>query len=422
MTKITDFPDSSTPLGESSAILAALAADPRLARSSRPGRPGASVMVALSGGVDSALALLLLVRAGVPVQAMFMKNWEEDDASGLCTAADDLADARRVCDRLQVPLHTVNCSDIYWDRVFTPFLRDIEAGHTPNPDVLCNREVKFSAFVDHAERLGADLIATGHYARIHRSSTGLQLLKGRDASKDQSYFLHALDQKHLARAIFPLGDLHKTQVREWARQAGLAPFAKRDSTGICFVGERPFADFLERFLPPRPGPIESVDGECLGRHRGLAFFTLGQRKGLKVGGRAGDSGEPWYVAAKDHARNALILVQGRAHRALYRCVVPLAKMHWIAGLRPPLPLRCCAKIRYRQEDQACEAIADPTTGKIALHFDSPQRAVTPGQYAVLYSGDECLGGGVIEEAIEERIEDKAVRSDPESEVDSKRFG
>ncbi|WP_025771754.1 tRNA 2-thiouridine(34) synthase MnmA [Thioalkalivibrio sp. HK1] len=397
MTTITERSDSFSPPSE---VLAAIEASTRLARPSSSQVPSrsASVMVALSGGVDSALALLLLVKAGVPVQAMFMKNWEEDDTSGHCTAAEDLADARKVCDRLQVPLHTVNCADIYWDRVFTPFLRDIEAGHTPNPDVLCNREVKFSAFADHAERLGADLIATGHYARIERSPKGIRLLKGRDTNKDQSYFLHALDQKRLARSIFPLGDLQKTQVRSWAKSAELAPFAKRDSTGICFVGERRFTPFLERFLPWDPGPIESVDGERLGQHRGLAFFTLGQRKGLNVGGRSGDSGEPWYVAAKDHARNALILVQGGDHRALFRSVVTLRKMHWIAGVEPPLPLRCHAKIRYRQEDQACEALANPMTGKIELHFDTPQRAVTSGQYAVLYRQDECLGGAAIEDA------------------------
>lgn len=392
MTTITDRPDSFSPPSE---VLAAIEARTRLARPSP--RP-ASVMVALSGGVDSALALLLLVKAGVSVQAMFMKNWEEDDASGLCSAAEDLLDARKVCDRLQVPLHTVNCADIYWDRVFTPFLRDIEAGHTPNPDVLCNREVKFSAFADHAERLGADLIATGHYARIDRSFEGLRLLKGRDPNKDQSYFLHALDQKRLAGSIFPLGDLQKTQVRDWAKRAGLAPFAKRDSTGICFVGERRFTPFLERFLPRDPGPIESIDGERLGQHQGLAFFTLGQRKGLNVGGRSGDSGDPWYVAAKEHARNALILVQGHDHRALFRSTVCLRKMHWISGVEPPLPLRCRAKIRYRQEDQACEVLENPMTGKIELHFDTPQRAVSSGQYAVLYRQDECLGGAAIEDA------------------------
>ncbi len=391
ITTTADRPDSFSPPSE---VLAAIEAQVFLARPSL--RPP-SVMVALSGGVDSALALALLVKANIPVQAMFMKNWEEDDDAGHCSAAADLADARKVCERLQVPLHSVNCADIYWDRVFTPFLRDIKAGLTPNPDVLCNREVKFSAFADHAERLGADLIATGHYARILRSPTGCRLLKGKDANKDQSYFLHALDQKRLAKAIFPLGDLNKTQVRQWAMSAGLAPFAKKDSTGICFVGERRFAPFLKRFLAGDPGPIESIDGEPLGQHRGLAFFTLGQRKGLMIGGRAGKSGEPWYVAAKDHARNALILVQGHDHRALFRSEVSLRKMHWISGVEPPLPLRCRAKIRYRQEDQPCEVLSDPATGGIDLHFDSPQRAVTCGQYAVLYRQDECLGGGAIAE-------------------------
>ena len=355
-------------------------------------------MVAVSGGVDSAVALMCLIEAGIPVQAMFMKSWEEDDRTGYCAAAADLADARRVCDRLGVPLHAVNCSDAYWENVFTPFIRDIEAGMTPNPDVLCNREVKFSAFVEHVRRLGAERVATGHYARIKHTAGGVRLLKGVDAGKDQSYFLHALDQPRLARAIFPLGTLHKHTVRAMARLAGLTPHDKRDSTGLCFVGERRFAPFLARFIDETPGPIKTEAGVRVGEHRGLAFFTIGQRKGLGIGGRRDGAQAPWYVAAKDHERNALIVVQGRNHPALLSRRVRVCDMHWIAGAAPPLPLRCGAKLRYRQADQACTARPGGCEDTLELCFDHPQWAAAPGQYAVLYDGDECLGGGVIESA------------------------
>ena len=362
------------------------------------GSAAAPAMVAVSGGVDSAVALMRLVEAGVAVQAMFMKNWEEDDRDGHCAAAEDLADAQRVCGRLGVPLHAVNCSDAYWDNVFTPFLRDLEAGTTPNPDVLCNREVKFSAFVDHARRLGAERVATGHYARVERTADGVRLLKGVDPDKDQSYFLHALDQPRLARTMFPLGTLHKRTVREMARRAGLAPHGKRDSTGLCFIGERRFAPFLARFIDQAPGPIETGAGVRIGEHRGLAFFTIGQRKGLGIGGRRGGAQAPWYVAAKDYGRNALIVVRGRDHPALLSRKVWVRAMHWIAGEAPPLPLRCGAKLRYRQADQACTARPGEHGDALALCFDRPQWAAAPGQYAVLYDGDECLGGGVIESA------------------------
>ena len=283
---------------------------PMLPASSLPDRPlpppehDVPTMVAVSGGVDSAVALMRLVEAGVPVQAMFMKNWEEDDADGFCSAAEDLADAERVCDRLGVPLHAVNCADAYWDNVFMRFIGDIERGTTPNPDVVCNREVKFSAFVDHARRLGAERVATGHYARIDRSAGAPRLLKGADPAKDQSYFLHALDRSRLDRALFPLGDLRKDTVRAMARAAGLATHDKRDSTGLCFVGERRFAPFLSRFIDEAPGPIETADGTRVGEHRGLAFFTIGQRRGLGIGGRRDSAQAPWYVAAKEPARNA----------------------------------------------------------------------------------------------------------------------
>ena len=359
-------------------------------------------MVAISGGVDSAVALMRLVEAGVPVQAMFMKNWEEDDRAGYCSAAEDLADARRVCDRLGVPLHAVNCSDSYWDNVFVRFIRDIENGLTPNPDVTCNREVKFATFVEHARRLGAARIATGHYARIERTADGVRLLKGADLGKDQSYFLHALDQSQLGRAMFPVGELSKQTVRAMARRAGLALHDKPDSTGLCFVGERRFAPFLARFIDDRPGPIETEDGARIGEHRGLAFFTIGQRRGLGIGGRRGGARTPWYVAAKDHERNALIVVQGHDHPALLSRRVQVRGMHWIAGHAPLLPLRCSAKIRHRQTDQACEARPGQRgENTLDLHFECPLWAAAPGQYAVLYDGDQCLGGGVIEAAASE---------------------
>ncbi len=357
----------------------------------------APTMVAVSGGVDSAVALLRLVETGVPVQAMFMKNWEEDDRDGYCAAAEDLADAQRVCERLGVPLHAVNCSDAYWDRVFVRFIRDIENGMTPNPDVLCNREVKFTAFIEHARRFGAERVATGHYAGLERTVDGVRLLKGADPAKDQSYFLHALDQPQLERAVFPLGAMRKHAVRAMARQAGLATHDKPDSTGLCFVGERRFSPFLARFVDAVPGPIESEDGTCIGEHRGLAFFTIGQRRGLGLGGRVDGAQAPWYVARKIRARNALVVVQGRDHPALLSRRLRVCDMHWVADRAPPLPLRCGVKIRYRQADQACVAkpVEDGERG-LDLDFERPQWAATPGQYAVLYDGDDCLGGGVIE--------------------------
>ena len=356
-------------------------------------------MVAISGGVDSAVALMRLVEADVPVQAMFMKNWEEDDRDGICAAEEDLADARQVCDRLGVTLHAVNCSDTYWDNVFVRFIRDLERGMTPNPDVVCNREVKFSAFVEHARRLGTGHVATGHYARLARTARGVRLLKGVDADKDQSYFLHALDQAQLDQAVFPLGELCKRTVRAIAREAGLEPHDKRGSTGICFVGERRFAPFLARYIDETPGPIETETGARIGEHRGLAFFTIGQRKGLGIGGRYGHAHAPWYVAAKDHERNALIVVQGRDHPALLSRRIRARDMHWIAGAAPRLPLRCSARIRYRQEDQACTVHPrDHGENAVELRFERPQWAAAPGQYAVLYAGEECLGGGVIASA------------------------
>ena len=358
------------------------------------GEPLPRVMMALSGGVDSAVALMLLKRQGYDVEALFMKNWEEDDADGYCAAAEDLADAERVCERLGVALHTVNFSYEYWENVFTHFLDEYRSGRTPNPDVLCNREVKFQAFAEHAITLGADCIATGHYARVERDGELFRLLTGNDPEKDQSYFLHMLDQHQLARALFPIGDRDKRDVRRMAREAGLEPHDKKDSTGICFIGERPFREFLARFVDARPGAIESVDGERLGEHRGLALYTIGQRQGLGIGGRAGSSGAPWYVIDKDLASNTLLVAQGREHPALLSRALVAGAPHWIRGEAPALPLRCEARIRYRQPAQACEVSSDPAGCRV--RFDTPQWAAAPGQSVVFYAGDECLGGAVID--------------------------
>jgi tRNA-specific 2-thiouridylase len=353
-------------------------------------------MVGLSGGVDSSVAALLLLQEGREVEGLFMKNWEEDDDADHCAAAADLADARTVADRLGIPLRTVNFSSEYWDRVFSAFLTEYRAGRTPNPDVLCNKEIKFRAFLDHALRLGAGHIATGHYARVTRDGIGFHLRLGADADKDQTYFLHLLDQEQLSRSLFPLGALHKSEVRDIARNAGFATAEKKDSTGICFIGERRFRDFLARWLPENPGPIQNLSGEILGEHRGLPYYTIGQRQGLAIGGVSGTKEAPWFVAAKDQARNALIVVQGHDHRLLMSTGLVGAGPHWISG-RPPgcPPIRCRARLRHRQEPQAC-TIEGLSETECRVRFDGPQRAVAPGQAVVFYRGDECLGGARIE--------------------------
>jgi len=354
-------------------------------------------MVGLSGGVDSSVAAALLVEQGFEVEALFMKNWEEDDDGDYCSAAADLADARAVAERLGVRLHTVNFAHEYWERVFSHFLSEYRAGRTPNPDVLCNREIKFRAFLDHALALGASVIATGHYARSDCDAEGWHLRLGADPDKDQTYFLYLLDQDQLSHSLFPLGGLRKAQVRELARRLGLATAAKRDSTGICFIGERRFRDFLARYLPREPGPIETPEGRIVGEHRGLPYYTIGQRHGLGVGGLRAGAEAPWFVARKDQARNALIVVQGPNHPLLLAAEAHIGEVHWIARHPPPLPLACMARVRHRQPLQPCLLLGYDPAG-CRVRFEAPQRALAPGQSLVLYRDNECLGGGVIEDA------------------------
>jgi tRNA-specific 2-thiouridylase len=353
------------------------------------------IVVGLSGGVDSAVAALLLKRAGHDVVGLFMKNWEDDDDDEYCSTREDLVDAVSAAEKIGIDIEAVNFAAEYRERVFASFLAEYRAGRTPNPDVLCNAEIKFKAFLDHAMSLGAEKIATGHYARVEERHGRFALLKGLDPGKDQSYFLHRLTQAQLARSLFPVGHLHKSEVRAIARGAGLANHAKRDSTGICFIGERPFREFLSRYLPREPGPMVTADGERIGEHIGLMYYTIGQRQGLGIGGRRESAGEPWYVAGKDMASNTLTVVQGHDHRLLMKERLAAADASWIGG-QPPAAAgeALAAKTRYRQADSACELRLEASDA-FALEFAAPQWAVTPGQSAVVYRGEECLGGGVI---------------------------
>jgi tRNA-specific 2-thiouridylase len=353
------------------------------------------VVLGLSGGVDSAVAAVLLKEAGADVHALHMTNWVDED--GYCTAAEDLQDARNVCEQLGIPLHHVNFAKQYRDRVFQHFLDEYAAGRTPNPDVLCNREIKFGVFREHANRLGGEFLATGHYARTAEVDGQVVLLKGADPNKDQSYFLHAVSSEALAETVFPLGELQKGDVRRLAREHGLAVHDKKDSTGICFIGERPFREFLSTYLPANPGPILTPDGTRVGDHHGLMYYTLGQRRGLGIGGHQDASDEPWYVVDKDPGANALIVAQGNTDLLLSDSLVA-SEANWING--PPAGLdngiRCTCKVRYRQEDQDCE-VRSGLDGSLLVAFDEPQRAVAPGQYVVFYDGERCLGGAVIDQ-------------------------
>ncbi len=359
----------------------------------------------MSGGVDSSVAALLLARQGNDISGVFMQNWEEE-GDGPCPALADARDAMAVCQKLGIEFDAINFAREYWQQVFTHFLAEFEQGRTPNPDILCNREIKFRAFLDHALATGAEAVATGHYARIRETDDGLQLLKGRDPGKDQSYFLHCLDQYQLAHARFPLGEMHKTEVRSLAQEAGLANHAKKDSTGICFIGERHFRSFLARYLPASPGEIRSIDGVLLGEHQGLMYYTIGQRQGLGIGGRQGQTGDPWYVAMKSLADNILYVVQGHDHPCLFSSRLETAPAHWIAATEPVAwPLVCQAKTRYRQADQACRVVP-VSEGRLSVTFEQPQRAITPGQSIVFYQGDVCLGGAVIESTPTQLLADR----------------
>ncbi|HEX7341707.1 MAG TPA: tRNA 2-thiouridine(34) synthase MnmA [Rhodanobacteraceae bacterium] len=352
------------------------------------------VMLGISGGVDSSVAALRLQQAGHAVDGLFMQNWEDDGRGGPCRADEDRKDAVAVCGKLGIPFHHRNFAAQYWDGVFEHFLAEYRAGRTPNPDVACNREIKFRTFLDEARALGADKIATGHYARVDCMDGRWRLLRGRDAGKDQSYFLHALGQEALASTLFPIGELEKSEVRRLAREAGLATHAKKDSTGICFIGERNFHDFLAKYIPARQGEMRTPEGRLIGEHDGVMYYTLGQRGGLRIGGRTGTAGEPWYVVGKDAGANILYVAQGGDTHWLQSIRLHAGELTWIDGSTPDASFRCTAKTRYRQPDQSCTVNLVDTGCEVI--FDTPQRAVTPGQSVVFYLDDVCLGGGIIE--------------------------
>lgn len=357
------------------------------------------VIIGMSGGVDSSVAAWLLKEQGYQVEGLFMKNWEQDDRDDYCPAAQDLADAQAVCNQLRIPLHSVNFASEYWDRVFQHFLTEYEQGRTPNPDVLCNKEIKFKAFLDHALALGADFIATGHYAKNKIINGKGYLYKAKDRDKDQTYFLHAVAPEALAKTLFPVGDYTKPQIREFAEQLNLVTQAKKDSTGICFIGEKRFKSFLNEFILTKPGEIKNTDETVIGTHDGLMFYTLGQRQGLKIGGLKNSNEEPWYVVDKDLSTNTLYVAQGSQHPRLYAQGLICSPIHWlIDNPEAQLPLTCYAKTRYRQVEQAC-MISPLDNNQHYILFSSPQRAVTPGQYVVFYDKNQCLGGATIEQII-----------------------
>ncbi|MBI2295136.1 MAG: tRNA 2-thiouridine(34) synthase MnmA [Betaproteobacteria bacterium] len=376
---------------------------------------GKRVIVGMSGGVDSSVAALLLKQQGYEVSGLFMKNWEDDDTDEYCSSREDLVDAVAVADKLGIEIDVVNFSAEYKERVFGDFLREYRAGRTPNPDVLCNAEIKFRAFLDHALGLGADRIATGHYAQVREADGLYQLLKAEDGTKDQSYFLYRLDQAQLAKTLFPLGTLYKREVRAIARREGLPTHDKKDSTGICFIGERPFREFLSRYLPDNPGEIRTLEGRVVGRHQGFMFYTIGQRQGLGIGGNREGDGEPWYVAAKDLRHNRLVVVQGHDHPALFHDRLKATDLNWISGSTPHCQWVYSAKTRYRQKDAAC-AIASVSAEQCEIEFAEPQWAITPGQSVVVYESRVCLGGGIIESAERTREDSRASECPPGAEL------
>ncbi|CCE24270.1 tRNA 2-thiouridine(34) synthase MnmA [Methylotuvimicrobium alcaliphilum] len=355
------------------------------------------IIVGMSGGVDSSVTALKLLEEGHRVTGLFMKNWEEDDGTEYCTAMADLADAQQVCDKLGIELKTVNFAAEYWDEVFEVFLSEFKAGRTPNPDILCNKHVKFKAFLDYAlEDLGAEHIATGHYARVREQDGEFQLLKGLDPNKEQSYFLYAMGQKALSKTLFPIGHLHKPEIRAIAEKAGFANSRKKDSTGICFIGERKFKDFLQRYLPAQPGEMRTPKGQYIGRHHGLMYYTMGQRQGLGIGGVKNAPDEPWFVLDKDLDNNVLIVGQGHEHPLMMHTTLEAGQLDWCGNTGLTETLRCAAKTRYRQPDQDCVVEPLDDGNRVTVRFDQPQRAITPGQSVVFYDGEVCLGGGIIE--------------------------
>ncbi|MBY7734292.1 tRNA 2-thiouridine(34) synthase MnmA [Francisella philomiragia] len=353
------------------------------------------IIVGISGGVDSSVSALLLKQQGYDVTGVFMKNWEEDDTDDFCSAEQDIADAQAVCDSIGIPFKKINFAAEYWDNVFEHFLTEYKAGRTPNPDILCNKEIKFKAFLSYVHLLGGDYIATGHYARTRVATDGsVQLVKGLDDSKDQTYFLYTLGQEQLKQTMFPIGDIEKSKVREIAKENKLVTFDKKDSTGICFIGERKFKDFLSKFLPAQKGEIHDKNGIKIGMHDGLMYYTIGQRQGLGIGGVKNRPEIPWFAAQKDLENNVLIAVQGHDHPMLFKDTLQAIDLSWVAGSAPADSFRCSAKVRYRQKDQPCSVDVNHD-GSVNVVFDEPQRAITPGQSVVFYDNDVCLGGGII---------------------------
>jgi tRNA-uridine 2-sulfurtransferase len=350
------------------------------------------VVVGMSGGVDSSVAALLLKQQGYDVIGIFMKNWDDTDDTGFCTATEDYNDVIRVCNQIGIPYYAVNFEKQYWDKVFTYFLEEYKAGRTPNPDVMCNKEIKFKAFLEHAVNLGADYLATGHYAQVEYRDGEYKMLRGKDENKDQTYFLNQLNQEQLSKVMFPIGNLEKPRVREIAKEANLATATKKDSTGICFIGERNFKEFLGQYLPAQPGNMETMDGEVKGKHDGLMYHTIGQRHGLGIGG----SGEPWFAIGKDLKRNILYVGQGFHNEKLYSDSIIADNVSWVSNREKPAEFTCTAKFRYRQDDNKVR-VQLMDDNKVKVIFDEPIRAVTPGQAVVFYNGDECLGGGTIDE-------------------------